>query len=185
VIEMKSWRRAETYEATGLAWIPPSPSLRTMNAAALYPGIEILQAGGVSVGRGTDAPFELLGAPWIDAKKFAEALNRDAVPGVLFVPTQFTPASDIYKGNVCQGIGVVTTDRASLRPMLMGMTIASELHKLYPNDFQLAKIMFLVGSASTIDRLQRGEPPAQIVGGWAPDLDKFRTMRAKYLLYRD
>jgi len=185
VIEMKNWRRTETYEATGLAWIPPSPSLKTLNAVALYPGIEILQGGGVSVGRGTDAPFELFGAPWIDGPKLAGALNRDSVPGVRFVATQFTPASDVYKDTACHGVSVVITDRVSLRPMLMGMVIASELNSLYPNDFHPAKMMFLVGSASTIDELQRGVPTARIVAGWAPGLVKFRVQRAKYLLYRD
>ena len=91
VIAMKNWHRADRFETTGLAWIPPSPNLRSLNAALLYPGIEILQAAGISVGRGTDAPFEVLGAPWIEPGSLAEALNRRFIPGVRFVPTRFTP----------------------------------------------------------------------------------------------
>ncbi len=99
VIAMKDWHRADRFEATGLAWIPPSPNLRSLNAALLYPGIEILQAGGISVGRGTDAPFEVFGAPWIEPVAMADALNRRFIPGVRFVPTRFTPPQASMRGN--------------------------------------------------------------------------------------
>jgi uncharacterized protein YbbC (DUF1343 family)/CubicO group peptidase (beta-lactamase class C family) len=188
VIQMKDWHREDPFEATGLTWCAPSPNLRSLNAALLYPGIEILQAAGVSVGRGTDTPFELFGAPWIDspqidAPQLAAELNHRYVPGVRFVPTFFTPDSGLYKGELCHGIALVITDRASLDSMLMGLEIASALNKLYPAHFALDKMITLVGNADTIAKLKSGESPLRIVWDWQPDLDNFRKMRAKYLLY--
>jgi uncharacterized protein YbbC (DUF1343 family) len=183
VVAMKNWRRNEAYDQTGLRWIAPSPNLRTVNAAFLYPGIEILQAGGVSVGRGTGAPFEILGAPWIRADQLLAALNSRKISGVTFSAAQFTPAEDLYKGQVCEGVTITLTDRAALSSMSMGLIIADVLNRLYPQQFHLDKMMFLAGSQSTIDRLQHGDDPAQIVAGWAADLDRFRQMRAQYLLY--
>ena len=183
VIVMKNWRRGESYDQTGLAWIAPSPNLRTVNEAFLYPGIEILQAAGVSVGRGTEAPFEILGAPWIRGGEFAQALNASKIPGVGLGLAQFSPKEDPYKGQLCEGVTIELANRAALRPMLLGLTIADVLHRLYPEKFQTQKMMALLGSQATIDRLQRGDNPAAIVAGWASELDRFRMMRAKYLLY--
>jgi len=183
VIQMKDWHREDPFEATGLSWYAPSPNLRSLNAALLYPGIEILQAAGVSVGRGTDTPFELFGAPWIESVPFAEYLNKQFVPGVRFVPTHFTPVSGLYHGQLCQGISLVITDRASLDPMLMGLTIAVGLHKLYPEHFSFDKMIELVGNADTIAKLKAGEAPARIVWDWQADIRKFRKMRHKYLIY--
>jgi uncharacterized protein YbbC (DUF1343 family)/CubicO group peptidase (beta-lactamase class C family) len=183
VIAMKNWHREDPFETTGLAWIPPSPNLRLLNAALLYPGIEILQAGGVSVGRGTDAPFELFGAPWINASQLADELNHDFVPGVRFVPTQFTPTSGPYAGKLCQAISLIITDRASLNSMLMGLQIAAALNKLYPDDFSLNKMIELVGNADTIAKLKAVEAPTRIVWDWQDDLVLFRKMRAKYMIY--
>ena len=183
VIAMKYWHRTDRFEATGLTWIPPSPNLRSLNAALLYPGIEVLQAGGVSVGRGTDAPFEVFGAPWIDPVATADDLNRRFIPGVRFVPTRFTPASDLYARQLCGGISLVITDRASVNSMLMGLEIAALLNKKYPGNFQLEKINELLGSTATIDRLKAGDAPSRIVLDWQAELDAFRKMRVKYLLY--
>ncbi len=183
VIPMKDWHREDPFQTTGLTWIPPSPNLRSLNAALLYPGIEILQAAGVSVGRGTDTPFELFGAPWINGPQLAAELNHRFVPGVRFVPTLFTPDSGLYHGELCHGISLVITDRASLEPMLMGLEIASALHKLYPDHFSYDKMIELVGNADTIAELKSGESPMRIVWDWQPALEKFRKMRAKYLIY--
>jgi len=183
VVEMKGWHRSETYDQTGLAWIPPSPNLRTLNGALFYPGIEILQAAGVSVGRGTDTPFEIFGAPWIHGDVLAAELNRRNIPGVSFAPADFTPADGLYQGQLCHGVRITIADRPALRPMLMGLEIADALRKLYPDNFDPAKMIALVGSQTTIDELARGTPPAQIVASWAPALAKFRKLRNKYLLY--
>ena len=183
VVTMSNWRRSETYDQTGLTWIPPSPNLRTLNAEFLYPGIEILQAGGVSVGRGTDAPVEKIGAPWVRADEFAAELTRRKIPGVSFVAAQFTPSDDLYRGEPCQGVTVSITNRSELQSMRMGLEIAEVLHRMYPDKFQIEKTIELLGSQSTVDRLKRGDAPAEIVSGWSADLDKFRRTRAKYLLY--
>jgi uncharacterized protein YbbC (DUF1343 family) len=183
VLAMTNWRRSEIYDQTGMSWIPPSPNLRTLDAAFLYPGIELLQAAGVSVGRGTSAPFEIVGAPWIHAAVFAEELNRRSIQGVRFVPATFTPSSGIYTGQVCEGATIIITDRAAIRSMRMGLEIADALHRMYPEQFQIGKMIELLGSKRTLDSLVRGETPAEIVSGWSADLDKFRATREKYLLY--
>ncbi len=183
VITLKNWHRRDLFGATGLYWIPPSPNLRSLDASLLYPGIEILQAAGVSVGRGTDTPFELFGAPWIHASELARELNGRFIPGVRFVPTRFTPAAGIYYNILCEGIMLVITDRGSLNSMLMGLEIAAALNKLYPKQFILGNIIELVGSASTVERLKKGDAPTRIVNDWSDDLEAFRKMRAKYLIY--
>jgi uncharacterized protein YbbC (DUF1343 family) len=183
IVAMRNWRRSETYDQTGLAWIAPSPNLRTLRAAFPYPGIEILQAGGVSVGRGTDTPFEVFGAPWIHADELAAELKRRQIPGLSVAPTTFTPNAALYKGERCQGVSLTVTNRGSFRSMLMGLEIISALHKLYPQNFDIAKTIELLGSQSTVERLERGDDPRRIVADWSADLDKFRATRQKYLIY--
>jgi len=183
VIPMKNWRRSETFSDTGLPFIPPSPNLRNVNAAFLYPGVEILQAGGVSVGRGTGAPFELLGAPWIRGGELAAELNRQKIPGVEFSPARFTPTDALYKGKPCEGVSLTLTDPVDFRSMTMGLEIAAALRRLYPDSFHAEKTIELLGSQETVDELVRGMPVAQIVAGWSDALDQFRAMRSKYLLY--
>ncbi|HKV06413.1 MAG TPA: DUF1343 domain-containing protein [Candidatus Acidoferrales bacterium] len=184
VIPMQGWNRRDAYDQTGLRWISPSPNLRTVDAAFLYPGIEILQAGGVSVGRGTKTPFEVVGAPWIAAGKFVAELTKRRIPGVRFAPVKFTPTDGPYSRQACQGAQITVTDRAVFRSMRLGLEIADALHRMYANRFVLNKDITLLGSQSTIDRLNRGDAPAEIVAGWSADLDKFRMMREKYLLYK-
>lgn len=183
VIAMKNWRRSETYGGTGLPFIPPSPNLRNLNAAFLYPGVEIFQAAGVSVGRGTDAPFELLGAPWIRGGELAEELNRRRIPGVAFAPARFTPSDGLYKGQSCEGVTLTLTDRTSFRSMRNGLEIAAALHRLYSSSFHVEKTIELLGSQSTVDQLARGVPPQRILASWEPALAQFAAVRSKYLLY--
>jgi uncharacterized protein YbbC (DUF1343 family) len=183
VVSMKGWRRSETFGDTGIAWIAPSPNLRTPEAAFLYPGIEILQAAGVSVGRGTERPFEILGAPWIHAEELADALNARKIAGVGFAPARFTPHEAPYKDQECEGVTIRLGDAGLLRSMRMGLEISDALHRLYPQQFQLGKMIVLLGSQATIERLSRGDDPAEIEAGWASELDGFRRMREKYLLY--
>jgi uncharacterized protein YbbC (DUF1343 family) len=180
---MENWRRGEDYDQTGLPWIPPSPNLRTVNEAFLYPGIEILQAAGVSVGRGTSTPFEVIGAPWIRADELAADLNARKIPGVRITAEQFTPTDGLYSGQICHGLRFAIIDRDTFRSMRLGIEIADALHRTYPEQFLLEKMIDLLGSQSTIDRLSRGDAPADIVASWSGELDKFRKMREKYLLY--
>jgi uncharacterized protein YbbC (DUF1343 family) len=183
VIAMKDWHRRDTYDKTGLTWIAPSPALRTLRADFLYPGVEPLQAAGVSVGRGTPTPFELFGAPWIESEALLAELNRRALAGVQFAETEFTPASGIHSGATCKGIAITVTDRATFRPVRMGLEIASALHRLYPAQFQVEKMIELLRSQATVERLARGDDPKEIEAGWTGDLEKFRATRDKYLLY--
>jgi uncharacterized protein YbbC (DUF1343 family) len=183
VIAMNDWPRSATYDLTGLLWTPTSPNLRTLNASVLYPGIEILQAAGVSVGRGTNTPLEILGAPWVHATELADALNQRFIPGVRFVPTRFTPSDGLYKGQQCEGVSVVITDRQSLNAMLMGLELASTLWKLYPDQFVIDRTIELLGSGVTVQLLKQGESPARITLDWSADIDAFRAIRGKYLIY--
>jgi uncharacterized protein YbbC (DUF1343 family) len=184
VIRMQNWRRQMWYSDTGLPWVNPSPNLRSPEAGILYPGLEILQAGGVSVGRGTTRPFELLGAPWIRGEELAAYLNRRAIPGVRFEAEKFTPDSGLYKGELCEGVRVVLADRDALQAMRMGIEIASALGKLYPSKFETTKMIELVGNAPTIKQLMEGGDPSAIVAGWAKDVEAFRRIRARHLLYQ-
>ncbi len=183
VIAMKNWQRSEPYNQAGLPWVAPSPNLRSLTEAYLYPGIEILQAGGVSVGRGTDTPFEILGAPWIDGKKFAAALAGRKIPGVEFSAAEFTPTQDLYAGEICYGVRIRISPKGELRSMRMGLEIEVVLHRMYPQNFHVDKTITLIGNQATVDAIARGESPAKIVKSWTPALEKFRATRAKYLLY--
>jgi uncharacterized protein YbbC (DUF1343 family) len=184
VIPMQKWRRRDWFDDTGLPWVNPSPNLRSFGAEILYPGLEILQAGGVSVGRGTDRPFTRIGAPWIRSAEFAEYMDRRSLQGVQFVADRFTPDSGLYKSEICEGVSVLVADRASFETMRMGIEIAAALAKLYPRNFDVAKMIALVGNAETIGRLKSGDAPAAIVASWNGELEAFRKMRAKYLLYQ-
>jgi uncharacterized protein YbbC (DUF1343 family) len=183
VVAMKGWRRSETYGETGLNWIAPSPNLRTLRAAFLYPGIEILQSAGVSVGRGTEMPFELFGAPWMDGAMVAAALNALKIPGVSFAATRFTPRQDSYKDRDCYGVAITLSDQDKLRPVAMGLAIAQELRRRYPGEFHVEKMIALLGSQAAVEKLSRGDDPAEIVSGRSGELAQFRRMREKYLLY--
>ncbi len=184
VIAMTNWQRADWFDATGLPWINPSPNLRSLDAATLYFGLEILQAAGVSVGRGTARPFKLFGAPWIRGPELAERLNRTGIPGVRFSPAEFTPDSGLHSGERCQGASIEITDRSAFQAMRMGLEIASALADLYADRFDAARTITLLGNAQTVERLRRRESPEAIVRSWDAQLEAFRRVRAKYLLYR-
>lgn len=184
VIAMKNWHRNYFYESTGLRWIPPSPNLRTLKGAILYPGLEILQNAGVSVGRGTETPFEEFGAPWIDGDDVAAALNNRHLAGLRFVAQPFVPVSGLYSGQRCGGVSVRVMDRASVRSMRAGIEIAAVLRKLYPDHFDPSKLLLLTGSDETIRQLKDMTPPEQIVASWNAALTAFDTIRRKYFLYK-
>jgi uncharacterized protein YbbC (DUF1343 family) len=184
VLQMKNWRRNYFYENTGLRWLPPSPNLRTMKGAILYPGLEILQSAGVSVGRGTEAPFEEFGAPWLNGDEVAEALNARNLPGVRFANQPYIPVSGLYAGQHCGGVGIRVTDRAAVRSMRVGLEIAALLWKKYPEQFDVAKTIVLLGNAATVDELKAGDSAENTVAGWSADLAVFEHMRGKYFLYK-
>ncbi len=184
VIPMRNWHRNYFFESTGLKWIPPSPNLRTLKGSLLYPGLEILQNAGVSVGRGTEAPFEEFGAPWINGEEVAAVLNAKNLPGVHFVNQPFIPVSGLYAGQRCGGVGVRVTDRATLRSMRVGLEIAATLHKKYPDHFDFAKTLFLLGNDSTIQQLQSETPIGEIIASWAKDMAAYDQARRRYFLYK-
>jgi len=184
VIAMKNWHRNYFFESTGIKWIPPSPNLRTTKGSILYPGIEILQNAGVSVGRGTQAPFEEFGAPWINGDDVASALNERHLPGLHFTAQPFVPIVGLYSGQRCGGVAVRITDRYRVRAMSMGVDIAVILHRLYPQQFDPEKLLLLLGSSDSIQQLQSGMPPEKIVASWSTALTAFDQIRRKYFLYK-
>jgi uncharacterized protein YbbC (DUF1343 family) len=184
VIAMKNWHRNYFFESTGARWIPPSPNLRTLKGAVLYPGIEILQSAGVSVGRGTETPFEEFGSPWINGEEVVAALNSRHLAGVQFRNQPFIPVIGLYSGQRCGGVGMRITDRQAVRAMRVGIEIASILKRLYPDKFDPEKLMFLIGNAETIRQLQENVAPEQIVESWSTDLSAFEQLRRKYFLYK-
>jgi uncharacterized protein YbbC (DUF1343 family) len=184
VIAMKNWHRNYFYESTGARWIPPSPNLRTLKGSILYPGLEILQNAGVSVGRGTESPFEEFGAPWINGDDMAADLNTLHLPGVRFIGQPFIPVAGLYGGKRCGGVAIRVTDKQAVRSLRMGIEIATILKRRYPKDFDTEKLLFLVGNAETIRQLQEGTSPEQIVNGWSESLTTFDRTRRKYFLYK-
>jgi len=184
VIAMKNWHRNYFFESTGARWIPPSPNLRTLKGAILYPGLEILQNAGVSVGRGTQTPFEEFGAPWMVGEDVAQVLNTRHLPGVHFTSEPFIPVVGLYSGQRCGGVSVRVTDRAAVRTMQVGIEIATILKRLYPSNLDVDKVMFLVGNAETVLQLQEGASPEAILSSWSKDLAAFEATRRKYLIYK-
>src|SRR5271157_5733295 len=183
VIRMKNWHRNYFFENTGIRWVPPSPNLRTLKGSILYPGLEILQNAGVSVGRGTEAPFEEFGAPWVNGQEVAEELNEKKLPGLHFANLPFIPVSGLYAGQKCGGVGIRVTDRAAVRSMRMGLEIAAVLLKRYPTQFDATRIVELLGHDETVRQLQAGVAPEEIVASWGKDLSAFDLLRRKYYMY--
>jgi uncharacterized protein YbbC (DUF1343 family)/CubicO group peptidase (beta-lactamase class C family) len=183
VIAMKGWRRDAWFDETALPWISPSPNMRNLYAATLYPGIGAFESANVSVGRGTDTPFEQIGAPWIDGVPLAEALNARQLPGIRFYPVRFTPAASKFAGEECGGVFMVITDRNALRPVRVGVEIAAALVKLFPGRLEIDAARRLFGSQAGLDRLKAGEDPAAIASSWGGAEARWRLLRAKYLLY--
>jgi uncharacterized protein YbbC (DUF1343 family)/CubicO group peptidase (beta-lactamase class C family) len=184
VVPMKNWQRDEWFDETGLAWINPSPNMRNMVAATLYAGIGAIEGTNISVGRGTDSPFEQIGAPWIDGVALAAALNARALPGIRFYPVAFTPAPGAkLGGQPCQGVFMIVTDRDRIRPVRVGLEIASAVSKLYGQQFKLEDAAALFGSTPALARIRAGEDPASVAASWSADEARWRRLRAKYLLY--
>ena len=183
VIKMRGYERTHWYDETGLLWLSPSPNLRTLTEAILYPGVAMVEGTNLSVGRGTTTPFELLGAPWMNGEELASYLNNRNIQGVRFMPVDFTPNSSLFKNQLCHGVQIVLLDRQALDSPALGIEIASALHRLYPNDFLLDKTLGLIGSRQVLKAIQEGQDPASIVQDWQAPLEQFCNLRSKYLLY--
>jgi len=183
IIKMRGWERTDWYDETGLPWVKPSPNLRTLTEATLYPGVAMVEGANVSVGRGTDTPFELLGAPWIESRKLAAHLNERKIQGVRFLPVEFTPRSGPFKGQVCHGISLVLLDRQALNSPELGVELVAALYRLFPQDFQIDKTLTLVGARGVLAAIKKGHDPGSIMRRSYEAREPFRRMREKYLLY--
>ncbi|HEX7421071.1 MAG TPA: DUF1343 domain-containing protein [Thermoanaerobaculia bacterium] len=179
VIEVKNWKRDMWQDEAGLPWINTSPNMRSLAEAALYPGIGLLESA-VSVGRGTSTPFEVAGAPYIDGEKLAREITALALPGVKVTTIHFTPDASIHKGESCAGVRFTITDRKTLRPVDLGIAVATILERDYPSQFPLDKMQRLVRHPATLDAIRAGKPLGEIHSLWISD---FAERRAKYLLY--
>ena len=183
VVPMEGWQRGDWFDSTGLEWVNPSPNLRSVTEAALYPGVALIEGTNISVGRGTDTPFELVGAPWVKGRELAAYLNARGVSGVRFVPVTFTPTAAVYKDQKCEGVNVVLIDRNALDAPELGIELAAALRKLYPADYKMERMAELLVNQAAYDGLVAGEDPRRIAADWEDGLERFEVVRKKYLIY--
>jgi uncharacterized protein YbbC (DUF1343 family) len=183
VVSVRGWRRSSWFDETGLSWVNPSPNMRNMHQALLYPGIGAIEGANLSVGRGTDTPFEQIGAPWIDGPRLARELSRLALPGVRVYPVRFSPSSSRFAGERCEGVFFVVTDRERFRPVRLGLEVAAALHRLFGDRFDLDAVVRLFGSAAMVSKLRAGDATWEIAAAWAADQEAWRRLAAPYLLY--
>jgi uncharacterized protein YbbC (DUF1343 family)/CubicO group peptidase (beta-lactamase class C family) len=184
VVPLEGWQRGDWYDSTGLTWVNPSPNLRNLTEATLFPGVALVEGTNVSVGRGTDTPFQVLGAPWINGPKLAQYLNARAIPGVRFVPLTFTPSASAYAGQKCEGVDIVLLGRNTLDSPELGVELASALHKLYPENYKIDRMIDILANQPAFDALLEGRDPRRIAEDWQESLQKFQQLRQKYLLYK-
>jgi uncharacterized protein YbbC (DUF1343 family)/CubicO group peptidase (beta-lactamase class C family) len=183
VVKMENWSRAMWFDETNQIWTNPSPNMRSLTEATLYPGVGLLEVTNVSVGRGTDTPFEIVGAPWLDGQKLALYLNRRNLPGVRFVPIRFKPNASVFKDENLGGVNVIITDRKAFESVRTGIEIAVALRRLYPSEWQVERYSRLLVNAEILERVKRGDAPEEIEKAWQAQLDEFKKRRASFLLY--
>jgi uncharacterized protein YbbC (DUF1343 family)/CubicO group peptidase (beta-lactamase class C family) len=183
IVPMEGWLRGDWLDSTGVLWVNPSPNMRSLTEAVLYPGVGILEATNVSLGRGTETPFELLGAPWIHPRELSDYLNARAISGVRFVPTEFTPSASVFAQQKCGGVNIIVTDRNSLDAPELGIEIASALHALYPQQFEMKNLDSLMLNKFTMDAISAGQDPRRVWMDWVEAIERFMPIRARHLLY--
>jgi uncharacterized protein YbbC (DUF1343 family) len=186
VVKMEDWQRGDWFDSLGLGWVNPSPNLRSLKATSLYPGVCLIEfAKNISVGRGTDSPFEQVGANFIDGRQFSNYLNRRQLPGVRFYPTTFTPEESNLAHSLVHGVRIEVVDRESLNSVRLGVELACALEHLYPGKIDWNEGRLLMGSNDTVKRIAEGQDPYTIMESWIDGLQAFASVREKYLLYRD
>ena len=185
VIPCEGWRRADRWDSTGLLWIDPSPNMRRLNQAVVYPGVGLLETTNVSVGRGTDTPFEVFGAPWIDPWQLADALNGREIPGVSFVPRFFTPETSVHKELRCGGVDVIVHDADQIEAVPMGLMIAAELRRLYPDQWETRRYNRLLINSGIHRKLVEGAPAEQLIKMAEQGVPEFLQRRDSVLLYAE
>lgn len=183
VVPLEGWQRSDYFDRTGLLWVNPSPNMRSLTQALLYPGIGLLEMTNLSVGRGTDTPFELVGAPWIDAQMLAQHLNTAQLPGVRFVPLRFTPDASKFAGQPCGGVNILITDRHSFEPMAVGFELARQLRLLYPDQWEREPYNRLLCNRATWEAVMKGQTREELENGYRAALERFLVRRAAWLLY--
>jgi uncharacterized protein YbbC (DUF1343 family)/CubicO group peptidase (beta-lactamase class C family) len=183
VVPMEGWQRGDWLDSTGVLWVNPSPNMRSLTEAILYPGLGILEATNVSLGHGTDTPFELVGAPWIQPRELSAYLNARAISGVRFLPTEFTPSASVYAQQKCGGVNIIVTDRNSLDTPELGIEIAAALHSLYPQQFEMKNLDSLMLNKATMDAISAGQDPRRVWMDWIESIERFMPIRARHLLY--
>lgn len=183
VVTVSGWRRGEYFDETGLTWVNPSPNMRSLRAAILYPGIGLLETTNVSVGRGTDTPFEIFGAPWLDGADFASKLNALDLPGVEFAAEAFTPDASTFANEACGGVRITITNRDRIKPLTVGFSIARQLLLDYRDDWQTDRYIRLLGNTAVLDALLAGADVAAVEAVYRDGLASFLARRSEYLLY--
>ncbi len=183
VVKVEGWNRADFFDATGLPWINPSPNMRSLTQALLYPGIGLLETTNLSVGRGTDTPFEVIGAPWLDGRVLAEALNAAELPGARFVPIRFTPSSSKFEHQTCGGVNLLITDRVQFEPLRVGLEVARQLRRLYAVEWDVKAYDRLLCNAKTLQAVTEGMAVEEMENSWRPALAEFIQRREQYLAY--
>lgn len=182
VVQVQGWQRNQWFDETGLPWLNPSPNMRNLNAASVYSGIGILEFA-ISVGRGTDSPFELIGAPYVNDLQLAAEMNRLGLPGVRFVPQRFTPATSVFEKKECGGVRLIITDRDAMRPVELGLALGHTLHRLYPKDFDMVKFNRLMLDPPAIDAIKKDKTWKEIAKRWSEASAQFAERRKAFLLY--
>lgn len=186
VVPVENWRRGDLWDATGLIWVHPSPNMRSLTQALLYPGAGLWEFTNLSVGRGTDTPFELIGAPWLQgnaAREWARALNAMGLPGIRFLPVEFTPRENKYAGELCGGINLHITCRREFTPVLTGFALAETLLRLFSQAWDTTRINTLLANAQAQEALLSGVKAEELMASCAPDVEAFRSRCRPHLLY--
>jgi uncharacterized protein YbbC (DUF1343 family)/CubicO group peptidase (beta-lactamase class C family) len=183
VVPIQGWQRGDWFDSTGMLWINQSPNMRSLTEATLYPGVGMIETTNVSVGRGTDTPFEVVGAPWINSLELAKYLNARGISGVRFVPITFKPNDSKYANESCGGVNIVLLDRNFFDAPELGIELASALHKLYPTEYKMDRLNWLLVNQATFDAINAGQDPRRIWQDWTDALANFETIRRKYLIY--
>jgi uncharacterized protein YbbC (DUF1343 family) len=195
VVPMAGWRRAMLWEDTGLPWVPPSPNMPTPDTARVYSGGCLIEGTNLSEGRGTTRPFEWIGAPYLEAHRYAAALERERLPGVRFRPARFLPTFQKWAGRLCEGVQVHVTDATRFKPFLTGLAEVAIARRLAPRGFAWRRppyefetrrlpIDILCGTDTIRRAIEDGTPLAAIERAWQLDLERWKRRRAPYLLYR-
>jgi uncharacterized protein YbbC (DUF1343 family) len=183
VVPCEGWQREMWFDETGIPWVNPSPAMRSLTAATLYPGVCLLEQTNISVGRGTDAPFERVGAPFIDSQACLAAMQAINITGVALREDRFTPALSKHEGERCHGLRIAITDREALDSVRLGIALAATLRDLYGEMFEIKGVQHLLVNVKAFNLLQSGADVDQIVDSWRADLDAWREKWRPYLLY--